>query len=45
MNWASLLLYAGPLSVLVCKECMRIGMKPYLPVLGLVLGILLEMKR
>lgn len=45
MSWAKLLLYAAPISVLVCKECMRMGMKPLLPVLGLLLGIVLEMNR
>ena len=45
MNWSKVLLYAAPLSALVCKECMRVGMKPYLPVIGLLVGVMLEMKR
>lgn len=45
MSWIKVLLYVTPVAALVYNRCAEMGMNPLFPVLGLVLGIVLEMQR
>ena len=45
MKWAKLLLYVAPVSVLVLDKCRQMGLNPLLPVAGLVIGLVIELRR
>ena len=40
-----LLLYLVPIALTVLNQCKQLGIRPYLPVLGLAIGIAAEMSR
>lgn len=40
-----LVLYAGPVASLVHSQCRKMGLVPALPLVGLIVGIVLEMHR
>lgn len=38
-------LYGGPIVLGVLNQCKKLGLNPWLPIAGLVVGLLIEMKR
>lgn len=44
-EWFELLAYVVPVAALVYDQCKSMGLAPMLPIVGLALGIVLEMKR
>lgn len=44
-DWIELLFVGTPVVALVCRQCVRVGLKPLLPVAGLVIGLLIELRR
>lgn len=44
-DWIELLLVATPVLALVYRQCLRMGFRPWLPILGLAAGLLLEQQR
>lgn len=42
MSWFRLVPYVIPLAVLVWKQCGKMRISPVLPLLGLVLGLVVE---
>lgn len=44
-NWLKILLYAAPVALIVYERCSKLGLAPVLPVLGLIAGIVAELKR
>lgn len=45
MKWIKVLLYVAPLAAFVYERCLKLGLKPVLPVLGLAVGVVLELQR
>jgi len=44
-DWLKVFLYVAPVAALVLNKCKRMGLNPGFPVAGLVLGLLLELRR
>ena len=42
-KWLKLLLYAVPVALVVFEQCRRIGLRPLLPVAGLIAGVVAEL--
>ena len=41
-DWVKLVLFAGPLGALVHRQCSNAGLSSTLPVVGLLIGLLIE---
>jgi hypothetical protein len=44
-DWVKLILFAGPLGALVHRQCSNAGLASTLPIIGLLIGLLLEVAR
>lgn len=44
-RWLRVGLYAGPIALLVFGQCKRVGLNPVFPVIGLLIGVLVELRR